>query len=1023
MAEPIPEHQREGCGCQNLVVEASTHADLDVDCGLLERNVPRDPEPIVSMDTVDVVHVGTASVPEQAIRAEVPSFETAASGRALGESPEPASPLLVHFCSLELLSTNRDKVTRLAAALFEDILLRAGLESRLPFNLIEEFLTQLCQQLKTAPPPASRLRALLQRLNDGPGGLTSSKFQQLLALFVQQLRKIGASSARQRKGQVEAQRPSLQPQVVELAKLLGALGKYVPPSTQACSGHIQYEADAHLQVLAVATLGPEHWLSAASVAGVEMGWDPWASVGMLFSQDCLTATKAAQFDGWAGALGPVMTDGVRHFGIRVWQPIDDAFFVGVCSPDVVPGLEPKRNEKAVLWSGGSASRPGTVRLFGEKLRQMATYVDGDVIGVAIDVCGGGVTFYKNGQRQFHFGSACRGPMCPYFSAKHGGPSATLLPWSGPQAAPVPSGLSASLDEDLSSARVISVDGSMLEGGGQVLRVALGCAALLRAPLHIHSIRAGRTSPGLGAQHSAGAKLVADCCNGLLSPDSLNGGLHCAGVNELRLWPSVYGIRGGTFAADTRSAGATTLLLQAALPCCLLGAPGAKTRLHLKGGTNVKWSPPVDHTRFALLPLLRRMGVGDSAVDVDVRRRGFYPFGGGEVVVTVSAVHSLQPLHVHTRGDAISVHVAVFARGIARPNLKPMADATRSLLRGSSAFKDAEVTLDIDFGDSQESSKGTTSAEHADSDFEGGLGALTRKQRRAMHLEREALSFGACGVQLVAFGSLGGVVSADSLALDDFMSAPAVAVKLLEEQWAAGGAIDEHLMDQVVLYMALAKGRSSVLCNGKTSISSQHLETAVELTTRITGVPFTLSPCLGASGAPCVRVECEGLGWLNEQRWQGHALGIRADRAIILELSYDDAWEKECLRGLAGEGIVRDERGNRCRHITLIPMREVTREAIVRYAAAAERVAGLAVPPISFHPEALRVERHFGSSVAFVLRSQYRWRHLVAEIAEIIGASPPSNDRLFHMSVWNSNNGDPFWSVGEVRTDDFSHNVE
>merc|ERR1711988_320439 len=98
-------------------------------------------------------------------------------------------------------------------------------------------------------------------------------------------------------------------------------------------------------------------------------------------------------------------------------------------------------------------------------------------------------------------------------------------------------------------------------------------------------------------------------------------------------------------------------------------------------------------------------------------------------------------------------------------------------------------------------------------------------------------------------------------------------KSLEEQWAAGGAVDEHIMDQLVIYMAMAKGRSSVLCNGRTSISSLHLETATKLTKQITGVQFSLTPCEGVCGSPCTRVECDGLGWRNEERWRGNVLGI------------------------------------------------------------------------------------------------------------------------------------------------------
>merc|ERR1712070_1069770 len=105
----------------------------------------------------------------------------------------------------------------------------------------------------------------------------------------------------------------------------------------------------------------------------------------------------------------------------------------------------------------------------------------------------------------------------------------------------------------------------------------------------------------------------------------------------------------------------------------------------------------------------------------------------------------------------------------------------------------------------------------------------------------------------------------------------------------------------VLYMAMAHGHSSVLCGGRTSISSLHLETATALTSQITGVRFQLTPCEGEGGAPCVRVECEGLGWVNEPRWRGQALGITVDKGVVLQLSCDELWEQHALQELPADG--------------------------------------------------------------------------------------------------------------------------
>ncbi|PNI59026.1 RTCA isoform 5 [Pan troglodytes] len=43
---------------------------------------------------------------------------------------------------------------------------------------------------------------------------------------------------------------------------------------------------------------------------------------------------------------------------------------------------------------------------------------------------------------------------------------------------------------------VEVDGSIMEGGGQILRVSTALSCLLGLPLRVHKIRAGRSTPGL-----------------------------------------------------------------------------------------------------------------------------------------------------------------------------------------------------------------------------------------------------------------------------------------------------------------------------------------------------------------------------------------------------------------------------------------------------------------------------------------------------------------------------------------------
>ncbi len=182
--------------------------------------------------------------------------------------------------------------------------------------------------------------------------------------------------------------------------------------------------------------------------------------------------------------------------------------------------------------------------------------------------------------------------------------------------------------------MITIDGSHGEGGGQLVRMSCALSALTGKPLRLINVRARRALPGLAPQHLAAVQAVAQLCNAETKGLALR-------TQEFSFRPG--SIRGGDYRFDVGTAGSITLVLQAVLPVAL-AAPAASS-FHVIGGTDVKAAPPFDYFRYIFLPLLQRLGLD---IHVTLVRRGYYPRGGGEVVVRVQPGRPA-PLTLETPG--------------------------------------------------------------------------------------------------------------------------------------------------------------------------------------------------------------------------------------------------------------------------------------------------------------------------------------------------------------------------------------
>lgn len=176
---------------------------------------------------------------------------------------------------------------------------------------------------------------------------------------------------------------------------------------------------------------------------------------------------------------------------------------------------------------------------------------------------------------------------------------------------------------------IIIDGSYLEGGGQIVRTALGFATLLGRSVEIIDIRKGRKVSGLKAQHLTAIKALKDLCGAKVVGGEL-------GSEKVVYTPGL--IKPKTIAVDIGTAGSISLMLQALWVPMILA--GGKCKIKIKGGTDVKWAMPFDYLTEVFIPQLQRY----ADIKYRIIRRGFFPKGGGDVEIKIRGNHSLADLN-------------------------------------------------------------------------------------------------------------------------------------------------------------------------------------------------------------------------------------------------------------------------------------------------------------------------------------------------------------------------------------------
>jgi len=355
--------------------------------------------------------------------------------------------------------------------------------------------------------------------------------------------------------------------------------------------------------------------------------------------------------------------------------------------------------------------------------------------------------------------------------------------------------------------VIEIDGSMGEGGGQILRVAVALSAILGKPIEMRNIRAKRSKPGLMPQHETAVKALAQMSDATVE------GLK-TGSMSLRFAPK--DLKGGRFLFDTGTAGSISLVLQSLIPVMALSED--KSYVEIRGGTNNPFAPAVDYLEGVLLPTISEMGVKAS---IQLVKRGFYPMGGGIAKSEVEPTTQLKPITLTNYKEIKEIRGLAYSSKLPCHIVERMAESARKTLEDK-GYKEATIKLECLQPNDKKcaANPGTGIILFADILPQGIMGSdsLGKVGKPAEQVGREAAS-------------------------------------LLIKQLATASPVDRFLGDQLIIYMTLASGRSTI----RVSELTLHATTCIAVSEIVAGASFKVA---GSQGEPAT-ITCEGIGLTNK----------------------------------------------------------------------------------------------------------------------------------------------------------------
>ena len=340
--------------------------------------------------------------------------------------------------------------------------------------------------------------------------------------------------------------------------------------------------------------------------------------------------------------------------------------------------------------------------------------------------------------------------------------------------------------------MIEIDGSLGEGGGQVLRTCLSLSVLTGQPFHLSKIRAGREKPGLKPQHLKSIDAVAAISRAAVIGNDINS-------KEITFTPGT--IRSGRYRFDIGTAGSSELVLQTIyLPLCKADSASS---VIITGGTHVPWSPCYHYLEYQWMQFLQRLGI---EFVISLEQSGFYPQGGGRIDAIIRPVEFIQALSMVERGKLLKISgisaVANLDSSIAERQKRQAIQRMQSFLK---EYGNPEIRIKI--FDLPSKFKGTVILLKAE--YENGSGC---------------------------YYSLGELGKPAERVADE-------AIESLMEYLISGSAVDQYLADQLLVPLSFAVQKSEF----STSKITSHLMTNAEIIRKFLDISIDIEGELGKPG--------------------------------------------------------------------------------------------------------------------------------------------------------------------------------